>query len=380
MFDAARRFRVTAVALVATSFMLVGAGCADFGDEDRARSAGEFSPNSQTPVIPTPTPPSSPSNGPEGPPPTGPCVDPDPAVIATCLGATSAVTAGDAQGESTVVAERTTGQIISTRRNGPRRVVATVPVDADSDGGLMDFAPSPTFEQDQLIYAYISTASDNRVVRIAPGDTPKPILTGIPKGATGNVGSIHFKSPTELIVATGDAGDPAAAANPSSLAGKLLSVTALNSGSTAPPRVLASGLGANAVICSDAADGSLYVTDRAPTEDRLQIIDTTGTLRPLWTWPDRPGISGCAAANGSVLISTARTQRVEMLSAPTRERPTVEPPVVVMEKRYGAFGRMAASASGVFQVGTINKQAGRPVPTDDRVVRFMPPNASQSRL
>ncbi len=380
MFDAARRCRVIALALAATSLVLTASGCADFGDEDRARSAGEFSPNSQTPVIATPAPPSSPSINPDQPPPTGPCVDPDPAVIATCLGATSAVAAGDAEGESTVVAERTTGQIISTRRNGPRRVVGSVPVDTDGDGGLMDFTPSPTFEQDQLIYAYISTSTDNRVVRIASGDTPKPILTGIPKGATGNVGSIYFRSPTELLVATGDAGNPAAASDPSSLAGKLLSVTDLNSGSTAAPRVLASGLGANAVICSNVTSGRLYLTDRAPTEDRLQIIDTTGTLRPLWTWPDRPGVSGCAAAGDSVLVSTARTQHVEMLGEPTRDRPTVQPPVVVLEKRYGALGRMAASASGVFQVGTINKQTGTQVPTDDRVVRFLPPNASQSRV
>lgn len=379
MSDRARRTRIvvvtTALLVVAT---LLG-GCADFGDEDRARAAGDFTSETVTPVVPTPTPPSQSPQ--EGPAPTGPCVDPDPAVIATCLGATSAVMpGGDAQGESTVVAERTTGQIIATRRNGPKKVIASIPVDADGDGGLMDFAPSPTYDQDRLIYAYISTASDNRVVRIAPGDTPKPILTGIPRGATGNVGSLHFRSPTELLVATGDAGNPASAGDPGSLAGKLLSVTALTSGSTAAPRVLASGLGANATICANASSGQLYLTDRAPTEDRLQIIDTTGTLRPLWTWPDRPQISGCAAAGSSVLVSTARTQRVELLGEPTREKPTVSPPVVVFEKRYGALGRMTALPSGLFQVGTINKQGGRPVATDDRVVRFLPPTSSESNV
>ena len=32
------------------------------------------------------------------------------------------------------------------------------------------------------MYAYISTPTDNRVVRIADDDVPKQILTGIPKG------------------------------------------------------------------------------------------------------------------------------------------------------------------------------------------------------
>ena len=41
---------------------------------------------------------------------------------------------------------------------------------------------------------------------------------------------------------------------------------------------------------------------------------------------------------------------------------------------------MSATPSGLFQVGTLNKQSGRPVATDDRVVRFLPPNGSQSRV
>ena len=45
------------------------------------------------------------------------------------------------------------------------------------------------------MYAYISTPTDNRVIRIADGDVPKPILTGIPKGASGNTGALIFTSP-----------------------------------------------------------------------------------------------------------------------------------------------------------------------------------------
>ena len=50
-------------------------------------------------------------------------------------------------------------------------------IDGSGDGGLMDIVMSPTYAQDRLMYAYISTATDNRVVRVADGDVPKDILT-----------------------------------------------------------------------------------------------------------------------------------------------------------------------------------------------------------
>ncbi|MGK9272174.1 PQQ-dependent sugar dehydrogenase [Williamsia muralis] len=343
-------------------------GCADgFAEQDRNRDAGQFSTNpnppmqqqEQTPSSPPPTDPGAP---------TGPCPDPDPTVIATCLDTTSGVLPGNADATATVVAQRTTGKIVRTKRGGPTQDVASFEVDASGDGGLLDFAFSPDFAQDQLLYAYITTPTDNRVVRLAPNDVPKPILVGIPKGPVGNMGTIHFKSPTELLVATGDAGDPQSASDPSSLAGKILSVTDLASGSTTPPRVLTSGLGSNPALCPDVATGALYLTDRAPAEDRLQLISATGVARTLWTWPDKPETAGCAAVNGMIMVSQTKTQRLQALAAPTEEKPTTPEPVTVLEKRYGSLGRLTAVPGGLFQVATVNKQTGTAGPTDDRVI------------
>jgi glucose/arabinose dehydrogenase len=285
---------------------------------------------------------------------------------------------GDDQGEVTVVAERTTGKIITTKRYGPQRVLATAPVDASGDGGLIDFAFSPTYDQDRLIYALITTASDNRVVRLAPGDVPKPILVGIPKGASGNMGAMFFRSPTELVVATGDAGNPAAANDPSSLAGKILSVTSLSSGANPRPRILASGFGSNVSLCPSATTGSLYVADQTATEDRIQVLEPSGP-KVLWTWPDRPQIAGCAVTSGAIFVSTTRTQHIEALTEPTREKPAITPPAVVLEKRYGALGRMVALENGVIQFATVNRTSGEPVSTDDRVVRWLPPSSTEDR-
>ena len=125
-----------------------------------------------------------------------------------------------------IVGERDTGRLLQVFPDrSPARVLMTVPgIDATGDGGLLGLALSPTFAQDGLLYAYLSTATDNRVVRFPLGGTPNPVLTGIPHGATHNGGGLLFGPDGTLFVGTGDTGDPALAADPASLAGKVLHI------------------------------------------------------------------------------------------------------------------------------------------------------------
>ena len=189
--DAApRRFR-TALAFAAALAVLGTAGlagCADFNKGHRP--AGRAVLEEQRIVrgqAAAEDPPPCPEDLPS--PPPGPCVDPDPNVITTCLASTAGLIPGDERGDVTIVAERTTGRIVSAKRFSKHKLIVDIPgIDASGDGGLIDFAPSPTYSEDRLIYALITTATDNRIVRIAAGDVPKPILTGIPKGPTGNLG------------------------------------------------------------------------------------------------------------------------------------------------------------------------------------------------
>jgi glucose/arabinose dehydrogenase len=252
------------------------------------------------------------------------------------------------------------------------KVKLVIPVDPSGDGGLMDITLSPTYSQDRLMYAYVSTPTDNRVIRIADDDIPKPILTGIPKGATGNTGSLIFTSPTTLLVQTGDAGDPALAADPGSLAGKVLRIEQPTTVNQAPQTTALSGMGAGGDMCIDPSDSSLYVTDRTPTADRLQRITKDSKVSTVWTWPDKPGVAGCAALDGTVLVNLVNTkQTVAVRLAPDTGAVTGEPEVV-RQDQHGHAWALQLSADGNVWGATVNKTSGDAEKLDDVVFPLFP--------
>ncbi|RVW04712.1 PQQ-dependent sugar dehydrogenase [Rhodococcus spongiicola] len=365
----ARRLAATAVLSIAVLI----AGCARFDDsasspftpEPTFGSGGEVSPRQ-------PPPPTSPI--PETSVPNDPCFDNDPNVIATCLDATGGMVMLPG-GESALVTERRTGRIMRVAPREEPTEVARIPVDSSAGGGLLDIALSPTFEEDNLIYAYITTPSDNRVVRIAPGDRPKNLLTGIPRGAGGNTGALTFSKPGELMVLSGDAGNPSAAADPASLAGKLLRVTALSPTPTPPrPLVALSGVGLAGDVCRDPS-GAVWVTDRTAVEDRLQRVAADGTVgAPAWTWPDKPGVAGCSAVLGAVAVALTDGEAMAVLATEPDTGAVTTAPALLAQNLYGRLGGTAISADGQIWAATVNKSGGTPVPTDDRVVKLPLPS------
>jgi glucose/arabinose dehydrogenase len=288
-----------------------------------------------------------------------------------CLESTSGLIMGP-DSKSALVAERTTGAVKDVSISAEPKVKLVIPVDPSGDGGLMDIVLSPTYSQDRLLYAYVSTATDNRVIRIADGDVPKPILTGIPKGVTGNTGSLIFTSPTTLLVQTGDAGDPALAANAGSPAGKVLRIEQPTTVDQAPLTTALSGLGAGGGMCIDPSDDSLYITDRTPTADRLQRVTKDSKTSTVWTWPDRPGVAGCAALDGTVLVNLVNTkQTVAVRLAPDTGAVTGEPEVIRQDTRGHAWA-LALSPDGNVWGATVNKTAGDPEKLDDVVFPLFP--------
>ncbi|OBG21328.1 hypothetical protein A5765_21905 [Mycolicibacterium celeriflavum] len=342
---------------------LVGSGCARFDD-------AQSQPFTTEPKL-APGPTSTPPPPPPLPPTPFPKECPAPGVMQGCLESTSGlIMLPDSQ--SALVAERTTGVVKEVSVRAEPKVKTTLPVDGSGDGGLMDIVLSPTYQQDRLMYAYVSTPTDNRVIRIADGDIPKPILTGIPKGATGNTGALIFTSPTTLLVQTGDAGNPADAANPGSLAGKVLRIEQPTTVDQAPTTTALSGLGAAGGMCIDQSDESLYVTDRAPSGDRLQRITKDSRTSTVWTWPDRPGVAGCAALDGTVLVNLVNTkQTVAVRLAPDTGAVTGDPEVV-RQDQHGHAWALAMSPDGNVWGATVNKTAGDAQRLDDVVFPLFP--------
>ncbi|QWZ07999.1 PQQ-dependent sugar dehydrogenase [Nocardioides panacis] len=132
-------------------------------------------------------------------------------------------------GGGALVSERNSGRVLHVRPGGGATVAGVVP-DVHNDGGeggLMGVAVSPTFSRDRWVYFFLTTPSDNRIVRIRYVDgrlsgAPHPILTGIPSDSTHNGGGLWFTSYPSLFATTGDTRNSALAQNKGSLAGKVL--------------------------------------------------------------------------------------------------------------------------------------------------------------
>jgi glucose/arabinose dehydrogenase len=124
---------------------------------------------------------------------------------------------------SALVSERDTGRIVEIR-DGRATEVATVPgVRHRGEGGLLGIALSP----DGWLYAYHTTAGDNRIVRLRPGSAapPEVLVTGIPAAGNHNGGRLAFGPDGHLYAGTGDAGRKSRAQDRDDLGGKILRMT-----------------------------------------------------------------------------------------------------------------------------------------------------------
>jgi glucose/arabinose dehydrogenase len=130
-----------------------------------------------------------------------------------------------------LVGERDTGRLLRVS-DGSADVVGTLEVrsrvDEGGETGLLGIAPHPAFETNRLLYVYLSTDDDNRIVRMTYDGTlgkPDPILTGIGTSTHHNGGGLAFGPDGLLYAATGDAENSASAQDTGSVDGKVLRMT-----------------------------------------------------------------------------------------------------------------------------------------------------------
>ena len=288
-----------------------------------------------------------------------------------------------------IVGERTTGRIVRVQPDAgqPVTTVRTLTgLDATGDGGLLDLALSPKYDEDGLIYAYITTPTDNRVVEFTLTGPVTPVLVGIPRGATGNVGRIVFDSSGHLLVGTGDAGQSALAAAPTSLAGKVLRLTPVGAPVGATP-VWTSGHHDTAGLCVDADSGVVVQVERsaAGTADEVNLLQsngfygwpapTAGSLAPLATaGSDQQGLGGCAIADGAVFVTSLNGQELLSATFGSKTGLSLSPFTESIKKVYGRLITVVAAPDGTLWLTTSNKDgAGQPVADDERVLHIQQP-------
>ena len=291
--------------------------------------------------------------------------------------------------ETALVGERRTGRILRVQpRRAPAREVARVAgLDATGDGGLLGLALSPAYRDDKLVFAYLTTRTDNRVVRFEVGGRPTPVLTGIPRGRTGNGGRIQFGPDGLLYVGTGDAGKPALAADRRSLAGKVLRVTAFGRPAADNPDpaspVYSLGHRDVAGLCLG-TPGQVFATEAGTGVDEVNRVEAgrdygwparparAGAARPVSTLPAVTGVGGCAVLERGLFVTALRGQRLWALPLEASGRPGM-----ANDYLAGAYGRLrtvVAAPDGALWLTTSNKDgSGKPTPQDDRVIRILPP-------
>ncbi|GAA2760477.1 PQQ-dependent sugar dehydrogenase [Actinopolymorpha rutila] len=307
---------------------------------------------------------------------------------------------------SALVAERDSGRVrripagssgADTPGSGRPAEVGRVPgVQAGGEGGLLGLAVASTFQDQPYVYAYLTTAKDNRIVRMRYADgrlgSPEVLLTGIPSAGVHNGGRMVFGPDGMLYVGTGDATDGDNAQDRRSLGGKILRLTP--DGKPAPGNpfggspVWSYGHRNVQGLAFD-PDGRLWAGEFGQdTWDELNLIRRGGnygwpqaegisqdrrSLDPVAQWPTSDASpSGLAYADGALWMAGLRGRRLWRI--PVRDGRRAGEPQAYFTGTYGRLRTVAVAPDGSLWLSTSNTDGrGAPEPGDDRVLRLRLP-------
>lgn len=294
-----------------------------------------------------------------------------------------------------IITERDTRRVLRVR--GPNRVVEPLGVIESAapqgEAGLLGVAISPTFSADRTLYFYVSTTSDNRVVKARlDGDRlgePQPIFAGIPIGPTHDGGRLEFGPDGFLYVSTGESGDPGLAQQRDSLGGKILRITTAGRPAPGNPFGTAVWSWGHRNVQGLAFDGQrLWASEFGDsTFDELNLIEagsnygwpdvegTGGTGRgfvdPQQTWDtDVASPSGLAYTGGFLWMAALRGERLWRVAV-DGNRATDPTPYFVGD--YGRVRTIEVAPDGLLWLMTSNRDGrGSPGPDDDQILLVRP--------
>jgi glucose/arabinose dehydrogenase len=297
-----------------------------------------------------------------------------------------------------LVSSRDTGRILRVEvSSGRRTTLGSVPgVDPGGEAGLLGIALPP--DEPGMIYAYMTTASDNRVVRMLyqkdkpAGEqlgAPDTVFKGIPKGAVHDGGRIAFGPDGMLYVGTGETGRRGLAQDKKALGGKILRMTpdgAPVHGNPWPDSVVYSYGHRNVQGLAWDSDGRLWASEFGQdTWDELNLIrpgrdygwpkaegvaHERGLTDPVEQW--RPGAaspSGVAVARGSVWLAALNGER--LWRVPLRGAEPAAAPQDFLAGRYGRLRTVMDAGDGrLWLVTSETDSRGTPRAGDDRILEL----------
>jgi glucose/arabinose dehydrogenase len=293
-----------------------------------------------------------------------------------------------------LVSERDSADILAVPSDGgaPRRVGRIAQAAPEGEGGLLGLAVSPSYDEDSFVYAYVTTASDNRVLRMTYDGRrlgrPQVVLSGIPSGYVHDGGRLAFGPDGYLYVSTGETGDGQLAQDPTSLGGKILRITA--DGDPAPGNPVKGSpvwtMGHRNVegLAFDDRDRLWASEFGDSTWDELNriekarnygwpLVEGKGDLakyrNPFAQWrTSEASPSGLAYAQGALWMAALRGQRLWRI--PVRADGTIGKPQDFFVGEYGRLRTVVAAPDGSLWLSTSNRDGrGDPAPQDDRILR-----------
>jgi glucose/arabinose dehydrogenase len=293
-----------------------------------------------------------------------------------------------------LVSERTTGRILRIPAGGgTARPVMRVPgVNLNAgEGGLLGLAVSPHYTRDHLVYAYFTSARDNRIVRFRLGGPLHPILTGLKAGVIHNGGRIAFGPDGKLYAGVGETGDTGLSQDRSSLNGKILRMNPDGSVPAGNPfrgsRVWTLGHRNVQGLAWDGAGrlwSSEFGQDRVDEVNLIQkghnygwpIVEGRGSTQggkftnPVVTWAptSTSSPSGDAVIGHTLYVGALQCGCVWRIPLHGARAGT---PTKLLAGRYGRIRTVVKAPDGSLWVATSNRDGrGSPRAGDDRIVRL----------
>ncbi|MER7186708.1 PQQ-dependent sugar dehydrogenase [Streptomyces hyaluromycini] len=271
-------------------------------------------------------------------------------------------------------------------------------VSAAGEGGLLGIALSPDFASDHMIYAYFTSASDNRIVRLLWDESkpakeqlgaPDTIFKGIPKGFIHNGGRIAFGPDGMLYAGTGESGQRGLAQDKGSLGGKILRLTP--EGDPAPGNPFP---GSPVYTYGHRNVQGLAWDDRQrlfasefgqDTWDELNAIKPGGDygwpdaegkssdpkyVNPIAQWhTDDASPSGIAYVNGVIWMAGLKGQRLWRI--PLDGTTAAAAPQAFLTGEYGRLRTVVAAGGDKVWLVTSNTDGrGKPKAGDDRILEL----------